>query len=387
MRVVHLVIIALLLAVHLGEGADESSISYEEFTLQLGDRVDIGGFRVELVEVQSIRDGLTVLRVSQSKTGMDEQRVLVLDRANDFEGGADDDGLTITVTTIFDDISAKVRIEYPTGIGTPRKRTGDVSARTTAAPNLIVTKSFDRDKLNVGDSVKVTIAVKNVGTDVAENIQVMDQPPLAEFLYIAGYPPKIRETLDPGESDSALYVMSAVKEGIVKVPPIEVRYSDKKDNIKSNQSKESSININPARRPKIELRMDPVKPLNYSSTALLNVRITNSGQASAYRVELTSEVKPTNGLRTVGPSIGRSYFEIPPGRTENFTVMIKGEQSGNYTVKLRASFQGGEGLVMEEDAVDIVVMGQDYKYLYYLLIIPIVLIALWVLKRYREYKY
>jgi len=33
------------------------------------------------------------------------------------------------------------------------------------------------------------------------------------------------------------------------------------------------------------------------------------------------------------------------------------------------------------------VMGQDYKYLYYLLIIPIVLIALWVLKRYREYKY
>ena len=109
--------------------------------------------------------------------------------------------------------------------GMPRKGL----LRRLTDPILSVQKSFDQNQINVGDEVKVTITVKNTGTGQAQNINVEDLPPLPEFSYVAGYPPKIKDTLDPGESDSAVYVMSAVKEGSIRVPAVLVSYTDSKE--------------------------------------------------------------------------------------------------------------------------------------------------------------
>ena len=43
--------------------------------------------------------------------------------------------------------------------------------------------------------------------------------------------------------------------------------------------------------------------------------------------------------------------------------------------------------MLAEGMVDVNVREQEYKYLYYLVIIPIIAIAAWIFKRYREYKY
>ena len=65
-------------------------------------------------------------------------------------------------------------------------------------PELLVQKSFDRNEIHVGDEVKVTISIENTGTGTAQDIDAQDIPPLPEFTYVAGYPPRIKETLDPG---------------------------------------------------------------------------------------------------------------------------------------------------------------------------------------------
>ncbi len=358
---------------------------FNDFTLNLGDSINIGDYRAELIEIQSVKDGLAVMRVSKVGGALDEQRALLQNNANNFEEGADEGGITLTVVDIFDDQSAKVRVEYKESLGTARKRTSEQPQKPADIPNLVVQKSFDRDQLSVGDEVKVTVTVKNAGTGTASAIEVEDLPPLPEFSYIAGYPPKIKETLDQGESDSAVYVISAVKEGSIRVPAISVSYTDSKKNVKSNNSEPFNVLINPKGKPDLELKLNPSGPIPSDGKGSLNVTITNVGRAPASGVQVQGEIKPSEGLEASG--LEKTYFQIPPGGTESYSAELLGKTAGNYTVSLKASFQGEEGSLVQESNVEVTVLEREYKYLYLLLILPIMIIAAWMYRRYREYKY
>ncbi len=390
MRLIYLAIIIVLISsafcVHAKGSNDE--VTFSDFTLYAGDTIDIGDYTVELIEIQSVRDGLAIMKVSKVGGNLDEQRAFLVNSANSFDGGADDDGLTITVVDIFEDPdqSAKVRVEYNKNLGTPRKHSAEKNKKTTGGtPDLTVQKSFDKTDLNVGDEVKVTVTVKNVGTDTASNIQVEDMPPIAEFTYVAGYPPKIKETLKPGESDYAIYVIDAAKDGSVKVPSIEVMYSDPKNDAKSNTSESFNVKINPKSKPDIKIDLSAPGQIQEGEKGILNVSVINAGKAPATSIQIQSDVRPPDGLTVTG--LERSFSRIEPGEKEDYYAEFLGQHGGNYTISLKASFQGGDEIMLSEGSADVVVREREYKYLYYLLIIPIIAIAAWVFKRYREYKY
>jgi hypothetical protein len=227
--------------------------------------------------------------------------------------------------------------------------------------------------------------VKNIGGGRAEDIVVDDQPPLANFVYIAGYPPKIKSQLDPGESDSAIYVIDAVKEGTVKVPPIEVRYSDSKKNTKSNESAPFNVVIAPKSKPDLDIKLNPSGSIPLGQKGRLNVSLYNSGKAAAYKVEIKSEIEPSGGLDAT--DLDKSYFEIDPGATESYSAELTGRSSGEYTVNLKVSYQDGNDVMLKEGSTTIVVLEREYKYLYYLLILPLLAVSAWLIKRYKEYKY
>jgi uncharacterized repeat protein (TIGR01451 family) len=379
-----IVSLSVLLGSHV-QAASSDEVTFSDFTLSLGDSIELGPYQAELVDIQSVKDGVAIIRVSQPGGRLDEQRAFLENSANSFDGGADDGGLTITVVDIFDEQSAKVRIEYRKDLGSPRKQ---LSLRPKAAldnPNLAVRKSFDKTSINVGDDVRATITVKNTGTGDALEIKAEDQPPLPEFSYIAGYPPKIKETLDPGETDTAEYVMTAVKEGSIRVPAVVVTYTDSKKNPKSNNSEPFIVVINPKSRPELEISLLPTMPLQSGDNGRLNVSVANVGKAAANRVEIRGEVKPAEGLEASG--LDQTFFEIKPGALENYTASLVGSRAGNYTVKLRVSYQGDGETMFQEAQVEVPVQEREYKYLYYLLIVPVALAGLWIYRRHREYKY
>jgi uncharacterized repeat protein (TIGR01451 family) len=378
------VFILLIQAVH-ASNSSEDTVTFKDFTLNIGDRIDVGDYQAELIEIQSVKDGLAVMRVSKVGGALDEQRVFLQDSANNFDGGAEEGGITITVTDIFDDQSVKVRVEYNEDLGTARKHTSERPRVIADLPNLAVEKSYDKNQMSVGDEVKVTVTVKNIGTGQALDIKTEDLPPLPEFSYIAGYPPKIKDTLDPGESDSAVYVMSAVKEGSIRVPAIQVSYTDSKKNAKSNSSEPFNILINPMSKPDLVIKLGPSGPIAAGGKGMLNVSLFNTGKASATRVKIEGEIKPPDGLEAIG--LEKSLFEIPPEQTVNYSAELLGKKAGNYTVSLKASFQGGDAAMIQEGKVEVVVQEQEYKYLYLLPILPIIVIIAWMYRRYREYKY
>jgi|GEM_PF-186682 len=387
------VIILLLSTAWIGAvlGADDdddengNEVTYNDFTLGIGDRIEISNYRAELIEIQSVKDGIAVLHVSRTGGGLDEQRAFLENRANNFVGGAEKGGITLTVVDILDEDSAKVRIEYQESLGTPSRRASDRPISAGDKPALTVQKSFDKSKISVGDEVKVTVTVKNEGTGKALNIKLDDAPPLPEFSYIAGYPPKIRDSLDPGQSDSAVYMMNAIKEGTINVSSIQVSYTDSKDNIKMNSSLPFEIVINPKSVADLTIRMDSSGPLPLGGTGMVNISLVNVGTAPATRIEAKGDIRPPMGLE--GSGFDRSFFEIPPGSEVNYSVMLSGKDPGNYTIHLKTTFDGGDGYAIREGSTEVVVLKREYKYEYLLLLIPIIIIIVWLYKRHREYKY
>jgi len=385
------ILILLLSTAFIGavQGADDDDdddeVTYNDFTLGIGDRIDISNYRAELIEIQSVKDGIAVLQVSRTGGGLDEQRAFLENRANNFIGGAEKGGITLTVVDILDDESARVRIEYQESLGTPSRRASERPVSSGDKPALTVQKSFDKSEMRVGDEVKVTVTINNMGSGKANNIKLDDAPPLPEFSYVAGYPPKIKETLDPGQSDSAMYIMNAIKEGTISVSAIQVSYTDSKDNVLLNSSEPFDIVINPKSVANLEIRMDSSGPIAIGGTGMVNISIANAGEAPATRIEAKGDIKPPTGLEAA--DFERSFFEIPPGGEVNYSVMLSGKDPGNYTVHLKTTFDGGDGSAIREGSTEVVVLKREYKYEYLLLLIPIIAIIAWLYRRHREYKY
>ncbi len=385
------ILILLLSTAFIGavQGADDDDdddeVTYNDFTLGIGDRIDISNYRAELIEIQSVKDGIAVLQVSRTGGGLDEQRAFLENRANNFIGGAEKGGITLTVVDILDDESARVRIEYQESLGTPSRRASERPVSSGDKPALTVQKSFDKSEMSVGDEVKVTVTIMNMGSGKANNIKLDDAPPLPEFSYVAGYPPKIKETLDPGQSDSAVYMMNAIKESTIRVSAIQVSYTDSKDNVLLNSSEPFDIVINPKSVANLEIRMDSSGPIAIGGTGLVNISIANAGEAPATRIEAKGDIKPPTGLEAA--DFERSFFEIPPGGEVNYSVMLSGKDPGNYTVHLKTTFDGGDGSAIREGSTEVVVLKREYKYEYLLLLIPIIAIIAWLYRRHREYKY
>ena len=385
------ILILLLSTAFIGavQGADDDDdddeVTYNDFTLGIGDRIDISNYRAELIEIQSVKDGIAVLQVSRTGGGLDEQRAFLENRANNFIGGAEKGGITLTVVDILDDESARVRIEYQESLGTPSRRASERPVSSGDKPALTVQKSFDKSEMSVGDEVKVTVTINNMGSGKANNIKLDDAPPLPEFSYVAGYPPKIKETLDPGQSDSAVYMMNAIKESTIRVSAIQVSYTDSKDNVLLNSSEPFDIVINPKSVANLEIRMDSSGPIAIGGTGMVNISIANAGEAPATRIEAKGDIKPPTGLEAA--DFERSFFEIPPGGEVNYSVMLSGKDPGNYTVHLKTTFDGGDGSAIREGSTEVVVLKREYKYEYLLLLIPIIAIIAWLYRRHREYKY
>ncbi len=398
MRLIYLVVLALLaspillapMAAAASDDDDEvdEEITSREFSFRAGDGVKIGDYRVELISVVSVMDGLIEVKVWRRASDFEDWRVMEDHRDASFDDGAERGGLTLTVIDIFDEETVRMRAEYRSDYGYPQKYVTERAMAPKNLPKLAVQTTVDRTDISSGDEVKVTITVTNTGNDTARDVTIQDSPPLSQFRYLAGYPPKIKNQLSPGESDLAVYSMVAVTEGEVNMPATVARYADSKSTIYSASSPSISIEIKPKRMPDLVLKVDPPVPIKRGGEGPINITVENNGDASAYRVEVKAEVKSDGkSLEVVKGSLDESFFEIPPGGSETYSATVKGSRSGSYAINLKASYQGDGEMIQKETAFEVTVLEREYKYLYYLPVLPILIIGFWLFRRYKEYKY
>ncbi len=128
MRLTYLLVLVLMI-VPISQAKVNNEVTFSDFALNAGDSIEIGSYTIEMVEVQSISDGIVVVRATKAGGVQDEERALLENSANSFDGGSDNGGITVTVVAIFDEQSAKIRVEYPKDLGIPKKSTSNRSLR------------------------------------------------------------------------------------------------------------------------------------------------------------------------------------------------------------------------------------------------------------------
>lgn len=211
MRLIYLAVLVLLvlsmqLTLMAAAASDEEDIENEitsrQFSLKVGEGVKIGDYRVELISVVSVMDGLIEVKVWKRVSEFEDWRVMEDHRDANFDEGAERGGLTLTVIDIFDEEAVRMRAEYRTNFGYPQKYVTERALAPKNLPKLEVSTTVDKTEISVGDEVKATVTVKNVGNDTARDVTIQDSPPLPQFRYLAGYPPRSKISYNPASPTS-----------------------------------------------------------------------------------------------------------------------------------------------------------------------------------------
>ncbi len=391
--VVVLLVSSIPLALMGAAASDEADnidgeIVTRDFSFRAGEGVRIGDYRVELLSVVSVIDGLVEVRVYKRASQFEDWRVMQDYRDVNFDGGKDRGGLTLTVVEIFDIDTVRMRAAYRSDYGYPQKYVTERALAPRNLPELKVFTTVDKTTVSTGDELKVTITVTNAGNDTARDVVIQDSPPLPQFRYLAGYPPKVKNQLQPGESDIVVYSMVAAAEGSVELAGTAARYSDSKATLYSATSQPVNIEIRPQRRPDLAFEVEAPGPIELGGEGAINVTIKNDGEAAAQRVEVKMGLRSgMDGLEFSGGGLDRSFFEIAPGDVERYSATVRGSRSGSYVVDLSASYRADGEMMQEDTSFQVSVLEREYKYLYYLPIVPVLIIGIWLYRRYKEYKY
>jgi uncharacterized repeat protein (TIGR01451 family) len=92
--------------------------------------------------------------------------------------------------------------------------------------NFSIIKSVDKDQIEIGDLITISIEVENTGTIVVENVRVNDIISYSQldFSLIEGNLVNIINSLDPGEKISFNYTLRGQRQTLVNLNPTSIRF-------------------------------------------------------------------------------------------------------------------------------------------------------------------
>ncbi|MCZ7381546.1 MAG: BatD family protein [Candidatus Methanoperedens sp.] len=281
--------------------------------------------------------------------------------------------------------SAMIRIEFPAEWGYPKKYQIVHPVAPVGVPNIVLTKSVDKTNVNVGDVVEFKIKMENIGNATAYNLTLNEQPPNG-FSNAPGsrLPSVINTELAAGASQELYYALKAVDSGTFNIEPTIAIYSSK-----TSKSNPLTITVAAATQEKSFLAtVISLDKMNATVGELIKatVKITNTGKATAKSVRIKGTAPL--GMEAIDGNLIKDYESIGPAGIEEYRFTLKATEAGNYTIHLITVYNDNEAGV-PSDSDTITVTEKEGNYLYFLLPVMIFIlgIVLFTIKRHREYSY
>ncbi|MCZ7384211.1 MAG: BatD family protein [Candidatus Methanoperedens sp.] len=277
---------------------------------------------------------------------------------------------------------ALIKIGFPLGWSAPKNYQ---IVRPVGIPDIVLTKSVDKTNVNVGDVVEFKIKMENTGNATAYNLTLNEQPPNG-FSNAPGsrLPSVINAELAAGASQELYYALKAVDSGTFNIEPTIAIYSSK-----TSKSNPLTITVAAATQEKSFLAtVISLDKMNATVGELIKatVKITNTGKATAKSVRIKGTAPL--GMEAIDGNLIKDYESIGPAGIEEYRFTLKATEAGNYTIHLITVYNDNEAGA-PSDSDTITVTGKEGNYLYYLLpvMIFIIGIVLFTIKRHREYSY
>jgi uncharacterized repeat protein (TIGR01451 family) len=280
--------------------------------------------------------------------------------------------------------SATIKIEFPAEWGYPKKYQILHPVAPATVPNIVLTKSVDKTNVNVGDIVEFKIKMENTGNGTAYNLTLNEQSPNG-FSNAPGsrLPSVINAELAAGASQEFYYALKAVDSGTFNIEPTIAIYSSK-------TSKSNSLTITVAAVTQEKSNLTTVISLDKMNATVgelikANVKITNTGKATAKSVRIKGTAPL--GMELIDGNLIKDYESIGPAGIEEYRFTLKATEAGNYTIHLITVYNDNEAGVPSDS--DTITVTNEGNFLYYLLPVMIFIlgIVLFTIKRHKEYSY
>lgn len=289
---------------------------------------------------------------------------------------------------------------------------GGHSEASYGIPDLKITKEIDRDTVNVGESVTVTVKAINTGSDIAKDVMFIDPKQEHFILEDTTYEEISVDEVNTGESVLVyIYELKAMESGDFKLRPITATYTNSVGQSYESGSNSPMVSVEGAGASKanIETEMNvDSKILKRNDKVDITFTLKNTGGTTAQAVRL--EVLVPEGFEYVGgdeefevvSGKPRIYIEaLHPGNDKEVGCTLRANELGSYSLKGGLSYEYKNGLGSEniEESKEISISGISVEkgkydhllelpiYLYAIPLLLLVGIGAYLYRRHNEYKF
>ncbi len=364
----------LLLILLMFPAASDGAMQKFNFTVQKNTALNFENVSY-LIEVIEISRPMYV-RVNLTSGGMSR-----INNLYDSEPSITFNELKLSAASITD-TDAVITIEFPTGWSAPKRYQ---ATRPALTPNIVLTKSADKTNINVGDVVEFKIKMENTGNATAHNLTLVETPSKG-FAIATGsrFPSVINVELAAGASKEFYYAMKAVESGTFKIEPATVNYDSK-----TSASNSLTITVGEAAQEKSNLTTTiSIDKNNVYTNDLIKatVKITNTGNAATKYVDI--DFTPPPGMEAIEENIRQVPDSIAPNDPKEYRITLKANEAGNYTLHLRTVYNDDtSGTTSYSEPIVVIQKESSYLYIIVPIIIIVVGVVLFTIKRHREYSF
>ncbi|MEA3325581.1 MAG: CARDB domain-containing protein [Euryarchaeota archaeon] len=267
------------------------------------------------------------------------------------------------------------------------RHAGKVETEPVTIPKLTITRTIDPNSAEVGQTVKVTLTIKNTGNGTATDITLAEGT-IAKT-YKDGCPSTIND-IAAGATERIEYDLKIgddVQPGTREMPASVLNYKGETGVSDSTESQSSVLEIiaREVLLPELTISTDPIDyVVTCGDEVPMVVTITNVGNATSEKVYVKGDLPP--GVRLKGGELEPIYESIKPDKSEEYEVTLVANEEGEHVVEMNVMWGADEEAtaVFEFRAEK---SGLEKYYIYIIAAIPILLILLWIIKRRREYSY
>ena len=297
-------------------------------------------------------------------------------------------GLTIKVTldSTFSNGAAFV-IESSKKLYVTERHAGDVETEAVTVPKLTIKRTIDPNAAEIGQTVKVTLTIKNTGNGTATDI-MLDEGTIAKT-YRDGCPSEI-DDIAAGATKRIEYdlkIGDEVQPGMREMPASVLNYESETGVSDSTLSQSSVLEIiaKEVFLPELTISIDPIDyVVTCGDDVPMVVTITNIGNATSEKVYVKGDLPPDVQL-VKGGELDPVYESIKPDKSEEYEVTLVANEEGKHVVEMKVMWADEEATAVFEFRAE--KSGLEKYYIYIIAAIPILLILLWIIKRRREYSY
>ena len=306
--------------------------------------------------------------------------------------------IKVNATSIFSDM-VELGITVPSGWKITNIYEVKAAATETTptisetVPNIIINKMVDKTSVYPEETIRITIYLKNTGNGTAKNLNLNEPAPPTGLDIVSGYPIDIENTLDAGYKVQKSYNIKATKPGNYTILPTIINYKSESGKGYSSESESLTIVV---KEPEIKLP-NLITVINVDKTEIVvgnrttvSVKVTNTGKASAKDVKIDASVP--EGLKIVSGDLETVFPEIKPGESKGYLInpVLEAVKNGTYIIYLKTVY-GDKENTSESPKITVIEKkpekNKDNKFMYLLILIPIILIIAWIYKVHRDYRY